>query len=89
LRLYDPAASVWLEPNRERADAAEARVVQETHARRAAEARAEQETQARTQETHARRAAEARAEQETQARQEAEAELEKLRTALKHLQAAE
>ena len=75
LRLYNPVTAEWLYSSRERLDKVEARAEQEFRARQDAESRAEQEFRARQD-------AESRA-------QHAEAELAKVRAALKRLQVSE
>ena len=75
LRLYDPVKGSWFGPSREHLGEAENRASEAENRASEAENRASE--------------AETRAEQEARTRQEVEAELEKLRDALKHLQTSE
>ena len=75
LRLYDPVKGSWFGPSREHLGEAESRASEAENRASEAENRASE--------------AETRAEQEARTRQEVEAELEKLRDALKHLQTSE
>ena len=82
LRLYDPVKGSWFGPSREHLGEAESRASEAENRASEAENRAS-EAENRASE------AETRAEQEARTRQEVEAELEKLRDALKHLQTSE